>query len=219
MCLLAGKGLINSFCFLSRYALARNIWMEILLKLAAVALVTLIEVVRNEAVVKLCLGVTVGTAAIISLAQPYSQPQINRLQCICFICLSATAVGFAFNQRWLSRAALCLPFVFAAWQLRRHRDGKGERVKGWQQNRFVRKMAKSSFRRVFQIISVCLFIGRHHKTISFKLDTCSTCHALATSRLIKKGTLVIVDCKFHHKGYTPKKIISEVLGFRLLCIF
>ena len=129
MCLLAGKGLINSFCFLSRYALARNIWMEILLKLSAVALVTLIEVVRNEAVVKLCLGVTVGTAAIISLTQPYLQPQINRLQCVCFICLSATAVGFAFNQRWLSRAALCLPFVFAAWQLRRHRDGKGERVK------------------------------------------------------------------------------------------
>ena len=131
-CLLAGKGLINSFCFLSRYALARNIWMEILLKLSAVALVTLIEVVRNEAVVKLCLGVTVGTAAIISLAQPYLQPQINRLQCICFICLSATAVGFAFNQRWLSRAALCLPFVFAAWQLRRHRDGKGERVKAYK---------------------------------------------------------------------------------------
>ena len=109
---------------LSRYALARNIWMEILLKLSAVALVTLIEVVRNEAVVKLCLGVTMGTAAIISLAQPYSQPQINRLQCICFICLSATAVGFAFNQVWLSRAALCLPFVFAAWQLRRHPDGR-----------------------------------------------------------------------------------------------
>jgi len=115
--------------------------MEILLKLAAVALVTLIEVVRNEAVVKLCLGVTVGTAAIISLTQPYLQPQINRLQCVCFICLSATAVGFAFNQRWLSRAALLLPFVFAAWQLRRHPDGKGERVKGWQQNRFVRKTA------------------------------------------------------------------------------
>ena len=124
-----GKGSIHSFCFLSRYALARNIWMEILLRLSAVALVTLIEVVRNEAVVKLCLGVTVGTAAIISLAQPYLQPQINRLQCICFICLSATAVGFAFNQRWLSRAGLCLPFVVAAWQLRRHPDGKGERVK------------------------------------------------------------------------------------------
>ena len=103
--------------------------MEILLKMSAVALVTLIEVVRNEAVVKLCLGVTVGTAAIISLAQPYLQPQINRLQCTCFVCLSATAVGFAFNQRWLSRAALFLPFVFAAWQLRRHPDGKGERVK------------------------------------------------------------------------------------------
>lgn len=128
-CFLAGQGSIHSFCYLSRYALARNIWMEILLKLSAVALVTLIEVVRNEAVVKLCLGVTVATAGIVSLAQPYLQPQINRLQCICFICLSATAVGFAFNQRWLSRAGLCLPFVVAAWQLRRHRDGKGERVK------------------------------------------------------------------------------------------
>ena len=135
-----GKGSIHSFCFLSRYALARNIWMEILLKLSAVALVTLIEVVRNEAVVKLCLGVTVGTAAIISLAQPYLQPQINRLQCICFVCLSAAAVGFAFNQRWLSRAGLCLPFVVAAWQLRRHPDGKGERVKACSKIGFAKAL-------------------------------------------------------------------------------
>ena len=42
-CFLAGQGSIHSFCYLSRYALARNIWMEILLKLSAVALVTLIR--------------------------------------------------------------------------------------------------------------------------------------------------------------------------------
>ena len=143
--LLAGQGSIHSFCYLSRYALARNIWMEILLKLSAVALVTLIEVVRNEAVVKLCLGVTVATAGIVSLAQPYLQPQINRLQCICLACLSATAVGFAFNKRWLSRAALCLPFVFAAWQLRRHRDGKGERVKACSKICLSEKWSKALF--------------------------------------------------------------------------
>ena len=151
-CFLAGQGSIHSFCYLSRYALARNIWMEILLKLSAVALVTLIEVVRKEAVVKLCLGVTVATAGIVSLAQPYLQPQINRLQCICLACLSATAVGFAFNQRWLSRAALCLPFVVAAWQLRRHRDGKGERVKACSKICLSEKWSKALFFRFFQII-------------------------------------------------------------------
>jgi len=117
----------------AKYALARNIWMEILLKLSAVALVTLIEVVRNEAVVKLCLGVTVATAGIVSLAQPYLQPQINGLQCICLACLSATAVGFAFNQKWLSRGALCLPFVFAAWQLRRPDSPEMLAVRLWEE--------------------------------------------------------------------------------------
>ena len=69
--------------------MARNLWMEILLKLAAVALVSVVETSQSGVALKQCLGVTLATTATVSLAQPYLQPQINRLQ---------TASGWIFNM-------------------------------------------------------------------------------------------------------------------------
>jgi len=105
---------------LLKYAQGSYLWMEILLKLAAVSLVTivsLVQTVQDESVVKLCVGVTLATAATIGLAQPYLQPQLNSLQVVCFASLSVSGLGFAFGRVWLSQIALFLPFIVAGWQL------------------------------------------------------------------------------------------------------
>lgn len=115
-----------------RYSLSQNLWMEILMKLAAVALVTVVEIAKNRAL-NLCIGITLATAATISLAQPYLQPQINRLHSVCFTSLSIAAVGFAFGQMWLSRVALLLPFLVAAWQLLKPDSSEMLAVRVWQE--------------------------------------------------------------------------------------
>ena len=102
---------------LLKYAQGSYLCMEILLKLAAVAVVTLVQTVQDESAVKLCVGVTLATAATIGLAQPYLQPQLNSLQVVCFTSLSISGLGFACGQVWLSQIALFLPFIVAGWQL------------------------------------------------------------------------------------------------------
>ena len=64
---------------LLKYAQGSYLCMEILLKLAAVAVVTIVSLVQTvqESAVNLCVGVTLATAATIGLAQPYLQPQLN----------------------------------------------------------------------------------------------------------------------------------------------
>jgi len=105
---------------LLKYAQGSYLCMEILLKLAAVSIVTivsLVQTVQDESAAKLCVGVTLATAATIGLAQPYLQPQLNSLQVVCFTSLSISGLGFACGQVWLSQIALFLPFIVAGWQL------------------------------------------------------------------------------------------------------
>ena len=123
---------------LLKYAQGSYLCMEILLKLAAVAVVTivsLVQTVQDESAVKLCVGVTLATAATIGLAQPYLQPQLNSLQVVCFTSLSISGLGFARGQVWLSQIALFLPFIVAGWQLMTPDSSQSLAVRLWNETK------------------------------------------------------------------------------------
>ena len=126
------RALYGAKQLMAKYALCRNLWAEILLKLAAVALVTVVQALQGTVAMKLCMGITLATAAIIFLAQPYLQPQINTLQCFCFSCLSLASFGFALGLVWLSRMALVMPFVLAAWQCMSPDSSQSLAVRLWK---------------------------------------------------------------------------------------
>ena len=128
--------LAGSKQLLLKYAQGSYLWMEILLKLAAVAVVTivsLVQAVQDESAVKLCVGVTLATAATIGLAQPYLQPQLNSLQVVCFSSLSISGLGFACGEVWLSQIALFLPFIVAGWQLMTPDSSQSLAVRLWNE--------------------------------------------------------------------------------------
>ena len=128
---------------LLKYAQGSYLCMEILLKLAAVAVVTLVQTVQDESAVKLCGGVTLATAATIGLAQPYLQPQLNSLQVVCFTSLSISGLGFACGQVWLSQIALFLPFIVAGWQLMTPDSSQSLAVRLWNEaKKQIPKMQK-----------------------------------------------------------------------------
>ena len=128
---------------LLKYAQGSYLCMEILLKLAVVAVVTLVQTVQDESAVKLCGGVTLATAATIGLAQPYLQPQLNSLQVVCFTSLSISGLGFACGQVWLSQIALFLPFVVAGWQLMTPDSSQSLAVRLWNEaKKQIPKMQK-----------------------------------------------------------------------------
>lgn len=128
---------------LLKYAQGSYLCMEILLKLAAVAVVTLVQTVQDESAVKLCMGVTLATAATIGLAQPYLQPQLNSLQVVCFTSLSVSGLGFACGQVWLSQIALFLPFIVAGWQLMTPDSSQSLAVRLWNEaKKQIPKMQK-----------------------------------------------------------------------------
>lgn len=86
---------------LLKYTLCGNLWMEIVQKLVAVGLVSVV-------------GITLAMAAISGMVQPYLLPQLNTLQCCCFLCLALATLSFDFGWPFLSRSALLLPFVVSA---------------------------------------------------------------------------------------------------------
>jgi len=99
------------FC---KYAKSENVWMEVCIKVAAAALVSVVAVDN----LWLCVAITLGMALVIGLAQPFAQPQMNVLQSACFACLALAAVGFRHHMA-LARLALAVPFVLLVLQLRR----------------------------------------------------------------------------------------------------
>ncbi|CAJ1434292.1 unnamed protein product [Effrenium voratum] len=105
-----------------KYAFCRFVWMEMLQKLLAVGLVT---VISTEDAFHLSLAFVLGMAATIAMVQPYIQPQMNELHFFSLLCLAAAAVGFAGagnpkaqfpHWLWLSRVSVLLPFLLAAGQ-------------------------------------------------------------------------------------------------------
>ncbi|CAJ1377763.1 unnamed protein product [Effrenium voratum] len=99
-----------------KYAFCRYVWMEVVLKLLAVALVA---VVLKEDGLCFALAITLGMAAAIAMTQPYVQPQINELHCCCFLCLALAAVGFSWHWLRLARLSMALPPLLAAVQVLR----------------------------------------------------------------------------------------------------
>ncbi|CAK9061744.1 LRR receptor-like serine/threonine-protein kinase FLS2 [Durusdinium trenchii] len=100
--------LVGAKRLLCKYATFRDVWMEVLLKLVAAALVS---VVSTKDGLMLSVALMLGMAIIIGVMSPYARPQINTLQSLCFTCLAVSAVGFYQHYKWLSRMALALPFL------------------------------------------------------------------------------------------------------------
>ncbi|CAJ1374519.1 unnamed protein product [Effrenium voratum] len=105
--------LLGAKDLLSKYAFGRNVFLEIVQKLVAVALVS---TVSSPDGLQQALGITLGMAAMVALVQPYLKPQANTLLACCYLCLAVAAWAFKRRVAWLSRAALALPFLLASLQ-------------------------------------------------------------------------------------------------------
>eukprot|EP00913_Durusdinium_trenchii_P014972 g14044.t1 len=110
---------------LFKYATFRDLWMEVVLKLVAVALVRVVSTAQvaqaanssDEEPWPWCvLAITLTMAGTVWMVHPYAQPQVNDLQFCCFLGLSISAVGFSFQMAWLSRLGLLAPLLLAAGQ-------------------------------------------------------------------------------------------------------
>ncbi|CAJ1336435.1 unnamed protein product [Effrenium voratum] len=113
-----------------KYTRCRNVYMEILQKGAAIALVS---VAGSEDGLQLSVAITLLMAATSGMVQPFLQPQINALQCCCFLCLALASVSFSFQMAWLSRFALALPFLLSAFLLLRPDSTESLSVRLWEQ--------------------------------------------------------------------------------------
>lgn len=113
-----------------KYALCGNLWMEILLKLVAVSL---ISADGRKLSLLISLAITLGMAATFALVQPYLQPQVNALQCCCFSCLALSVLGFHNGWPYLSRFALLLPFLLSALQALRPDSAPSLAVRLWEE--------------------------------------------------------------------------------------
>ncbi|CAE7240212.1 SIK1 [Symbiodinium sp. CCMP2456] len=109
---------------LFKYGTCRDLWMEVVLKLVAVALVNVVSAAQvasstEKEVLLFAVGkvviITLGMAFTVWMVQPYGEPQVNDLQLCCFLSLAASAVGFGFRMLWLSRLALLAPLLLSAW--------------------------------------------------------------------------------------------------------
>ncbi|CAE7718680.1 SIK1 [Symbiodinium sp. CCMP2456] len=98
-----------------KYVACKDVWLEMAMKLVAVALVASVASQDNNSLM-LVLGITTGTAILLGTLKPYRQRQVNDLQSCCFYCLAASALGFALGSVWLPRCTLAAPFALAAAQ-------------------------------------------------------------------------------------------------------
>jgi len=115
---------------LLKYMLCGNIWMEIVQKLVAVFLVS---VVASANGFELSVAITLVMAATSAMVQPYAKPQVNRLHCCSFLCLAVAAASFAHTWVWPSRAALAVPFLLAAVQALRPDCLENLAVRLWEE--------------------------------------------------------------------------------------
>lgn len=115
---------------LLKYALCRNIWMEIVQKLVAVFLVS---VVASANGLQLSVAITLTMAATSAMVQPYARPQVNRLHCCSFFCLAMAAASFANTWVWTSRAALAVPFLLTAAQALRPDSLENLAIRLWEE--------------------------------------------------------------------------------------
>lgn len=110
------RSLMGTKDLLCKYAQCDKVWMEVLLK-AASALMVAVAAMNSR---WLAVAVALTMAAVVAVASPFAQPQINVLQCLCFCCQALAAVGFTCDGLLgvcLTRLALLAPMLLAAAQL------------------------------------------------------------------------------------------------------
>ncbi|CAE7618200.1 ESAG8C [Symbiodinium sp. CCMP2592] len=107
---------------LCKYASCRNVRMEVVLKLASMALVSVVTARDGPWLsVAICLAV----ALVIGVARPYAKPQVNTLQSFSFSCLSVAALGFSHRFVQIARLALVAPLLLVVVQLLRPDSAEG----------------------------------------------------------------------------------------------
>eukprot|EP00434_Breviolum_minutum_P025626 symbB.v1.2.022643.t1/scaffold2018.1/size92264/3 len=98
---------------LLKYSTCRDLWMEVMLKLAVASSTATRDLLIPIGKV---LAATLVVVATVWMVRPYAQPQVNDLQICCFMGLAFAATGFALQMAWLSRVALLMPLLLAAAQ-------------------------------------------------------------------------------------------------------
>lgn len=124
------RALAGSKKVLLKYSRGRFLFMEIIQKLIAMALVS---VVQSEDGLQLSLAITLLMAAASGMVQIFLQPQVNMLQCCCFLCLALAAVSFSNGITWLSRVALLVPFLLSGALALRPDSTESLAVRIWEQ--------------------------------------------------------------------------------------
>ena len=115
---------------LVKYSLCRNVWMEIVQKLVAMLLVSVVE---TEKALQFSLGITLTMAATSAMVQPYAQPQANRLHFYSFMCLALAAASFHYDLAWPARAALAVPFMVTAAQALKPDNPESLALRLWEE--------------------------------------------------------------------------------------
>ena len=115
---------------LVKYSLCRNVWMEIVQKLVAMLLVSVVE---TEKALQFSLGITLTMAATSAMVQPYAQPQANRLHFYSFMCLALAAASFHYDLAWPARAALAVPFLLTAAQALKPDNSESLALRLWEE--------------------------------------------------------------------------------------
>eukprot|EP00435_Cladocopium_sp_Y103_P052999 s109_g16.t2 len=107
--------LIGSQSLLCKYALSQDVWIYVVLKLFAVALVCCISI--SDAW-KWAIAFSLGMALLVGVGQPYMWPQVSQLQSFSCVCLAVASVAFAYDFPWLARLGLLAPLLLLLWQVR-----------------------------------------------------------------------------------------------------
>lgn len=109
------RWLIGSRPLLSKYALCQEMWMDVAMKLFAVALVSCVSMADAW---KWAIAFSLGMAVLVATCQPYMEPQVTQLQSLSCFCLALASAAFVYDWGWLARLTLVTPMLLMLWQVR-----------------------------------------------------------------------------------------------------
>lgn len=108
--LLAGAGPL-----LRKYTLCQDIWMDVVMKLFAVALVSCVSMSNAW---KWAVAFSLGMAVLVWVSHPFMHPQVSHLQSLSCFCLALSSVAFVYHRAFLARLALVAPLLLVLSQVR-----------------------------------------------------------------------------------------------------
>lgn len=108
------RWLIGSQALLCKYMLCQDVWMHLVMKLFAVALVSCVSM--SDAW-KWAIAFSLGMAVLVGACQPYMWPQVSQLQSLSCFCLALASLAFVYDCAWLARIALLAPVLLLLWQV------------------------------------------------------------------------------------------------------